>query len=54
MGESLDKGLPRAIGTEVDDIDPALPIIRNIPYFPSFREGKLMQDLYHQHYNRAQ
>ena len=35
----------------VDDINPASPIIWNIPYIPSFPEFtvlKVMQDLYHQ------
>ena len=32
----------------VDDVNPGLPIIRNIPYFPSSGVSKVMQDLYHQ------
>ena len=32
----------------VDGINPALPIIRNIPYVREFRVLKVMQDLYHQ------
>ena len=28
----------------VDDVNPALPIIRNIPYFPWSRLLKIMQD----------
>ena len=34
--------------TTVDDIKPALPIIRNVPYFPLSRVLKVMQDLYNQ------
>ena len=29
----------------VDDMNPALPLIRNIPQFPKFRVLKVMQDL---------
>ena len=36
------------LSTAVDDINPALPIIRNIPRFPEFRILKLKSDLYHQ------
>ena len=32
----------------VDDINPALPIIRNLPLFPSFRVLQVTQDLYPQ------
>ena len=32
----------------VDDIHPAVPTIRNIPYFPEFRVLEVMQDFYHQ------
>ena len=35
----------------VDDINPALPIIRNILYFRKLRVTKVMQDLYHQQYD---
>ena len=35
----------------VDDIDPALPIIGNLPEFPWFRVLKVMQDSYHQQYH---
>ena len=34
--------------TTVDDINPALPTIRNIPQIPSCRVLKVMQGLYHQ------
>ena len=34
--------------TTVADIYPAVPIIRNTPYFPLFRALKVRQDLYHQ------
>ena len=36
----------RLLGTlaTVDDINPALPIIRNIPDFPQFRVLKVLQD----------
>ena len=37
-------------GAAVDDINPALPIIRNMPQLPLFRVLKVMQDLYHQQY----
>ena len=40
----------RIQGTTVDDTNPALHIIRNIPYFPELRVRKVMQDLYHQEY----
>ena len=36
--------------TTVDDLNPAEPIVRNIPYFPESRALKVMQDLYHQQY----
>ena len=36
----------------VDDINPALPIIRNIPESPLLRVPKVMQDLYRQQYLR--
>ena len=39
--------------TTVDDIDPALPIVRIIPFFPQFGVHKVMQDLYHQPYFNA-
>ena len=32
----------------VDDINPALPTIRNIPYFPYFWVLTVMQDFFHQ------
>ena len=32
----------------VDDINPELPIIRNIPELPWFRVLPVMQDLHHQ------
>ena len=35
----------------VDDINPALPIMMNIPSFLQFRAIKVMQDLYHQPYH---
>ena len=38
----------------VDDINPALPIIRNIPQFPWFRVHKVVQVLYHQQYHPAE
>ena len=31
-----------------DDINPALPIIRNIPQFPQLRNLEVMQGLHHQ------
>ena len=40
----VDKGLASRRST-VDDIKPALPIIRYIPLFPWFRALKVMQDL---------
>ena len=42
-----------APGRAVDDINPALPIIKNIPQFPEFRVLKVMQDLYHQQYGKG-
>ena len=38
------------IKTRADDIiiNPALPIIRNVPYFPKFKALKAMQDFDHQ------
>ena len=38
----------RTTNTTVDDTNPALPIIQNIPQFPKPRAIKVMQDLYHQ------
>ena len=35
----------------IDDKNPALPRIRNVPSFPTFRVLKVMQDLYHQQYD---
>ena len=43
-----DKVLGRDTPATVDDINPALPMIRNIPYFPDCWVLKVMQDLYHQ------
>ena len=37
------------VGT-VDDINPALPMIRNLPPFPQIRVLQVMQDLYRQQY----
>ena len=43
--------LVRLLFTTVDDINPALPMIRNIPEFPLFGVLKVMQGLYHQQYS---
>ena len=40
------------LGFRVDDINPALSMIRNTTQFPWFRVLKVMQDVYHQQYER--
>ena len=43
--------MAQGVCDSIDDINPKLPVIRNMPLFPQFRVLKVMQDLYHQHFD---